>query len=352
MTGDLAPPTPSVPRRPWVDGQLAGSEVGLCRLDQLAPARSPRGQGIVEEHVRLLVESTAPLPPIIVHRPTMRVVDGMHRLRAAAVLRQTEIAVRWYDGEERDIFAMGVQANVVRGLPLSLADRRNAAAEIVATHPHWSNRMIALVVNLASTTVRAVRGELAAEHLSSVRVGLDGRTRPTSTATGRRLAGELLRDRPELSIRGVARLTGLAPSTVLDVRNRLRQGLDPVPARQNRDEAACGDGRGAGAVVDATVDHAGALPKVHDDPALLTGAAGGTLLRWFEAVTMDSAKRSAVIDQLPSHCLDAAAMLATGQAAMWQELADQLRERSAGAPPGPPCTFSAGLPSGLPRCST
>jgi ParB-like chromosome segregation protein Spo0J len=52
-------------------------------IESLAESGSPRLAGQNEEHARLLAESGLELPPIVVHRPTRRVIDGMHRLAAA-----------------------------------------------------------------------------------------------------------------------------------------------------------------------------------------------------------------------------------------------------------------------------
>lgn len=222
-------------------------------------------------------------------------------------------------------------AQRVRVLPL--ADRREAAERIIESHPHWSDRMIGSIVNLASTTVRAIRTRSAAERApSDVRVGRDGRARPVSTAAGRRLAGELLRDNPNWSLREIARSTGLAPSTVLDVRKRLREGQDPVPPRQCRAEVAKNglpDKESKPAAAPAqSVDRASALQNLRKDPSLRLTDAGRLLLRWFETGPTDAHERTSVANVLPAHCLDTIAILARGQAAAWQELADELDKRN------------------------
>ena len=43
-------------------------------------------------HVETLIASETELPPIIVHRLTMRVIDGMHRLLAVQRLGRRKIA--------------------------------------------------------------------------------------------------------------------------------------------------------------------------------------------------------------------------------------------------------------------
>ena len=303
-----------------IDRQLDRGDTGICRIDDLLPAYSPRQGGEVEEHIRILAESPSSLPPIIVHHPSMRVVDGMHRLRAAKLRGDTEIEVQWYRGDEHDMFAVAVRANVTHGLPLSLADRRIAAARIIESHPHWSDRMIASIVKLAPGTVRSIRSSAPGGGSSpAIRIGRDGRARPMSTAAGRRLAGELLRDNPGSSLREIARANGLALSTVHDVRKRLGDGRDPVPAAPARDP------------IDAALtpaDRTLALHRLRSDPSLRFTETGRILLRWLESGPTDVRSRTTMVRQLPSHSLATIAALARSLSQAWHEFIDQLEQRA------------------------
>jgi ParB-like nuclease family protein len=325
---------PAATRRTWLDRQLEGCQTGRCLIDDLLSADSPRLSGEVDEHVRLLAESLSPLPAIVVHQPSMRVIDGMHRLGAAKLRGDTEIQVRWFDGDERDAFAIAVQANVAHGLPLSLADRRQAAARIIESHMHWSDRMIASIVNLAPATVHAVRTRSTAQIApSNARLGSDGRTRPISTAEGRRLAAELFRDNPDAPLRKIASATGLAPSTVLDVRKRIREGRDPVPSEQRRRMSARSQPTSKTSPEETWQarhgDYAAAFHKLRKDPSLRYNNTGRMLLSWFQMGPMDVGTRSSLVGQLPSHCLAAVATLARGQAAAWHDFALQITDRNA-----------------------
>ncbi|MFD1048366.1 ParB N-terminal domain-containing protein, partial [Kibdelosporangium lantanae] len=113
---------------------------------------SPRLEGEDGEHIRALVELDVQLPPITVHRTTMRVIDGMHRLRAAVLRRQDFIDAYLVDAEPDDVFVLAVEANIQHGLPLTFADRKAAAARIVRSHPHWSDRAIAAKTGLSPKT--------------------------------------------------------------------------------------------------------------------------------------------------------------------------------------------------------
>ena len=133
-----------------VDGPVTTVAVAEVR-----GGHSPRQGGENLEHVQSLADATGELPPIIVRREDMRVVDGMHRLRAARLRGDERIAVRFFDGGDDEAFVLAVRTNVTHGLPLSLADRKAAAARIIASHAHWSDRMIATVTGLKSARSRS-----------------------------------------------------------------------------------------------------------------------------------------------------------------------------------------------------
>src|SRR5262245_30551600 len=81
-------------------------------LRQLLPADSPRSGGEDAKHIRVLAATDAALPPILVHRATMRVVDGMHRVGAARLQGRDEILVEFFDGSEAEAFVVAVRKNM------------------------------------------------------------------------------------------------------------------------------------------------------------------------------------------------------------------------------------------------
>jgi ParB-like chromosome segregation protein Spo0J len=97
------------------------------------------------------------LPPILVDRRSMQVIDGMHRLVAASLQGRETIDVIFFDGSQTDMFLRAVRENVTHGLPLSQADRRVATERIIASHPHLSDRAIGQIAGLAAKTVAAIR---------------------------------------------------------------------------------------------------------------------------------------------------------------------------------------------------
>lgn len=206
-----------------------GRERARVPLDLLQPSHSPRVNGESDEHARVLAQLDTGLPPILVQRSTMRVIDGMHRLRAAQLRGDDGIEVEFFDGEEADAFVLAVRLNIAHGLPLTQADRNAAADRILAAFPYWSDRRVAASTGLAAGTVAALRRRSTDQDGQlNVRVGRDGRARPLHAAEGRRRAAELIAAHPEASLREIAESAGIAPATAKDVRDRMRAGQDPV----------------------------------------------------------------------------------------------------------------------------
>ncbi|HKT03928.1 MAG TPA: ParB N-terminal domain-containing protein [Rugosimonospora sp.] len=320
---------------------------------------SPRLAGENLEHARMLAESGATLPPILVHPATMQVIDGMHRLRAAELRGDQTIEVEFFDGPDEEAFIAGVRANIAHGLPLTLADREAAAARILTSRPQASDRSIARITGLAAATVRDIRCRAVpgAAGTGQSRVGRDGRIRPLNSADARRLASDALSERPQASLREIADLAGLSPSTVRDVRERIRRGEDPVPpgqvATRRHDNAGPEDRRarpagradsagraepdGTGPVRAVPGEHAlngryvgsnrqRLLSNLSRDPSLRFTDSGRQLLRTLFARTAGPPEPD-LLRSLPPHCLYTVAAIARACAQEWQDLADALEHR-------------------------
>jgi ParB-like chromosome segregation protein Spo0J len=307
------------------------------KVDELEYADSPRLGGEDCDHVRALAELGPNLPPIIVHRKTMRVIDGMHRLRAAILNNQREIEVQFFDGTERDAFVLAVRTNIGHGLPLSLTDREAAARRIVMSHPQWSDRAIAEAAGLASTTVARIRHRMAdVDSQPDARIGKDGRTRPISSAAGRREAGRLMADNPEASLREIAEKAGISPATARDVRERVRRGDDPVPLKQvqaeRRQQAAQDEGRGETAVHDRVQrqrrmrEMSLILQKLQRDPAVRRTDSGRMLLQWLNAHAVSAKEWDGIEAGIPPHCAALVADLAAICAKEWSRIAKTVKQ--------------------------
>lgn len=129
----------------------------MVPVTALGAGDSPRLRGLDLAHVQLLAENLGDLPPLLVHRPTMRIVDGRHRLAAARLNGEELLPVRWFEGSDADAFVAAVRLNTVQGLPLAGYERSTAAQRILLSHPERSDRWIASVCGVAPRTVAALR---------------------------------------------------------------------------------------------------------------------------------------------------------------------------------------------------
>jgi hypothetical protein len=269
--------------------------VVLVPLDQLLPADSPRCAGEDPEHVRRLAGADATLPPIIVHRSTMRVIDGMHRLRAARARGRAEIEVWFFEGSEADAFVLAVRSNTTHGLPLSSADREASALRI-----------------RASTTGNGPQ--------LNARIGRDGRVRPVDATEGRRRAYELITTKPSAALREIAMAAGVSLGTARDVRARVRRGDDPLPDGLKRQDSARGDNAPQG-------NFGPRLQSLMRDPSLRFTEHGRKLLRLLGAVTISDGDYKPIADVVPEYCATSVAELARQCAQVFRSLAEELEKR-------------------------
>ncbi|WUH90960.1 ParB N-terminal domain-containing protein [Streptomyces sp. NBC_00433] len=320
--------------------------IRIIEIRHLVLVGSPRSGGENPAHTRTLAD-IADLPPILVHRATMQVIDGMHRVRAALLNGRSVIKARLVDCDSATAFVLAVRANVTHGLPLSPQDRRTAAEFIIALHPNWSDRAVAAAAGLSDKTVSGLRSRPAAESSQPRdRIGRDGRVRPLNSAAKRRQAAVLIAERPEAGLREIARATGLSPATVRDVRLRTDRGEDPVPAKYRKAPDPAGPvsrpcppaaepvreqapdtapvRRQAGG---PGMDGRALLSKLMSDPSLRFSEAGRVALRWLHHHAVDLDACRGVGGTIPDHWSAPVADLARACATAWLTLADELDER-------------------------
>ncbi|MFI9203896.1 ParB N-terminal domain-containing protein [Streptomyces sp. NPDC053048] len=297
---------------------LAGTEFVL--VDALLPADSPRLAGENTRHTRALALTAADaLPPVVVHRPTMRIVDGTHRHRAALLRGDARIEVRFVDGTPQDAFVLAVRLNTGHGLPLTHEDRTAAAARILVSHPHWSDRRIAAVTGISASVVAQRRRSIGRDKGLSARTGRDGRVRPLNAADGRRRAVQYITDRPGASLREIAQVAGVAVATARDVRERLRHGEDPVPAKLRAAE------RGSGPETHEPCERGAAAMR--RDPSLRFSESGRMLLRLLSFRSLDGDKLRWLVDSVPPHRTADVARAARRCAEQWLTFAREVERR-------------------------
>ncbi|MFF9476248.1 ParB/RepB/Spo0J family partition protein [Streptomyces roseolus] len=333
-------PTPLAHTTPLADAAGAVVRVPTATL---RTADSPRTVGLDEEYARTLATAEGPYRPLLVHRATMRVIDGTHRLRAARLRGQNTVDVVFFDGSAEDAFVLSVEANIRHGRPLTRRERTTAALRILRTHPDWSDRFLADRTGLSARTVAALRARATGPTAVDGRIGRDGRIRPLDPVRGREAAARLLADHPQASLREIARAAGIAPSTVRDVRRRIGEGADPVPAGQRRARPPLhesggltavpgGSGQGAPTGPNGPPGAAGQrlaalVPALCKDPLLRLSEAGRLLLRMLDLQVSALRQRERIVAAVPPYRAETAAAAAAQCAQVWQELSDELRRR-------------------------
>ncbi|MFE3059450.1 ParB/RepB/Spo0J family partition protein [Nocardia sp. NPDC059239] len=327
------------------NSDLSPADVTLVPMEKLGAIEGVRVGGMNVAHVRALAESGADLPPIVVQRSRMRVIDGVHRLRAEALRGQTVVRAILVDVTDQEAFALAVRLNVRHGLPLSLADRKGAALRILRDCPAWSDRYVASVTGLSDKTVGSIRRGAAAEiPQPTERLARNGKLSRRPVVDGRLRAAELLQAQPRLPLRHVADEAGISLTTAKDVRSRLRRGDHPLPARQRsaedgtavRPEPGGSDGKVDARRADGLGEPDSAAPelmmqRLRRDPAVRLTEGGRWLLRWLDSTALDRSGCIQAISGLPEYHLHTVAQLARERSAAWLRMAESIERRAESA---------------------
>ena len=313
------------------------------------------------------VASFGELPPILVQRNSLRVIDGTHRLEAAKARGEKFIRARVINCTDNDAFILAVKANTLHGLPLSRADRVSSARRILDWHPDWSDRAIGIATGLSAKTVAGIRRESADEiQQFTKRLGRDGKRRPVTALEGRKRAAEYIAARPDASLREVARETDVSLGTVQDVRARMRRGLDPVTTGGGDRRLTAAEGPGIRSVptgeparqptpgpVEPSAARTALLPsrigtqhgrraaqpptwpqiapKLAGDPSLRYTEGGRAFMRWMTTHMMNTGQWREFADSIPPHWLDDISSVAEQASEEWRDFAEYLRSRRAEA---------------------
>ncbi|WP_157868884.1 ParB/RepB/Spo0J family partition protein [Streptomyces atriruber] len=279
----------------------------------LLDADSPRLAGIDQDHVRTLAACTDKLPPIVVHRSTMKVIDGMHRLTAARLNGQETIEVRYFEGSNREAFLLAVELNMKHGLALALSDRKKSAMKILESFPEWSDRAVAVKTGLSGKTVGVLRRKFAGQIAQApLRVGRDGRVRPLNSHKDRRQTAGVLPEEPDTVLRETAGAAGAPGPSAREAQKRLRSQDDgPPPGSEARARAPQGL-EPAGPLVDPLAQ----LESLKRDPALKYSNDGREMIRWLEARIIRKTDPGLALPA-PAHQARKIAALARACAAQW-----------------------------------
>lgn len=291
---------------------LSEAVIDRVPLDQLVLGIQIRCSGTNAEHVRVLRETADLLPPIIVHRETGVVVDGVHRLLAARARGEIDIAAVFFDGDPAEAFVLALRLNSIHGLPLTRRDRRDAVVKLLQSFPDWSDRRLALTAGVSPSTVAAVRRSSAVQiEQPNIRTGLDGRTRPVDRSERRQRVLELLRGNPQMSIRQVARAAGVSVSTVHHAKKH-------EPASEPVADPAAEWMQAVAPPLEAD------LAQLRQDPAMRASFATRDLLRLIFTVTPTSDQIQQLTETLPVHQRPRLARILLSMAQTWSDLAHRL----------------------------
>ena len=297
-----------------VPGEAA--KVSMVSLANLRRGPVLRVMGEDHAHARLLACTPVPLPPILVERSTMRVIDGLHRVLAARMRGATTIAAYFFEGTEAEAFLAAVRANIEHGKPLSLADREHAAERLVTLHPDWSDRGIAETCGLSPKTAGRVRARASVEipHLHT-RVGKDGRARPVDPDAGRqRISAALIAD-PDAPLREIARRTATSVGTVRSVRRRLEEGK---PAGAD----------GASESGDLAISSRTPGQQWVNDTACASSEDATGFARWFDANQIRAEEAKVFQEAVPLSRTYAVIAEARARSQAWAEFAAALETRT------------------------
>lgn len=289
---------------------MQGQRIEDVLIERLRFGLSPRRELCDARHVATLAEVLDDVPPIVVHLPTLRVIDGVHRVHAALSLGRVTIRAVLFDGDETAAHIEAVRSNVTHGKPLTLGEREQAATRIVELVPEWSDRRIAGVSGLSPKTVARLRGRATVDSdQSRARIGRDGRKRPVDPSEVRRRVAEVVRSDPDASTRSIASLTGASQATVRDVRQRLSRGASELVARSGRRRKR---------------------KQVQEEPAAMSSPepTGPDFAAWFEQRRIDEVDWQLFVHDLPISRVYEVADACRRYSAAWRAFAIALEDRA------------------------
>lgn len=315
---------PTLPSREQEELRPRTAGVTEVPLESLRRGFSARTGPEDVRHAQILVEAFAYLPPVVVHRKSMAVIDGNHRVLAARMLKRPTIPAVFFDGDEDEAYVEAVRHNVAHGRPLNLQERERAASHLIATHPDWSDRRISEVCGLAPQTVARRRRSATVPNGQLSRVGRDGKSRPTDPAAVRLYVAELLAARPTASLREIAVTAGSSEATVRDVRERLRQGESPLPRTQSEHHRCSRPSDPPAAL--------GGQACWSEDTALRSTPSGKDFGEWFDGRAVDDRDWERHVETLPLSRLPLLAEEARRRADCWARLAEALGKRVRNSP--------------------
>lgn len=281
--------------------------------------------GLVEAHVSALAACCGHLPPVLVRRGDLSVVDGAHRLAAARRLGMSAVLVEWFEGTWVEALQSFLARNTSDGLAVSVDDRQRGVRRLLAGQPDWSDRRIAQICGVSPKMVARMRSNDEGPHSDSPcakRIGRDGRARPVRAGVMRSRIAEALSRDPQASLRSIASQLGVSPETVRSVRMERE-----APQQAGFRDAVVGapDMSPVGCLV-RQLPTEPLPPAWHQDMAFTSTRQGMSFVEWFDAT--DVAADCGRADDVPLSRVYDIADEARRRATFWSEFALTLEART------------------------
>jgi ParB-like chromosome segregation protein Spo0J len=322
------------------------------QVDSLVPGFHLRMAGTDAAHVRLLADAagSVQLPPILVQKSSLRIIDGMHRVEVAKLRGECVIRARIIDCSEEKALVLAVKSNTLHGLPLTRADRISSAKRILGAHPDWSDRKVAGIAGLSGKSIASLRNSaVGGAQFDGKRLGRDGKRRPMVAAEGRLRAAEYVRANPEASVRQIASETEVSLGTAHDVRQKIRHGANlrlaelsprevqaaPVPQPASLPVSPPVTNIRARAAAAASsvrqLAWSAVICKLAGDPALKYTDGGRAFLRWMTQHAMHPDEWREFADAIPERWLEEVRQAAVTMSEEWGQFASELSCRQEAA---------------------
>jgi hypothetical protein len=160
------------------------------------------------------------------------------------------------------------------------------------------------------------------------RRGEDGRKRPIDGRSGRLRAAEVIKAKPEASLRAIAAQAGISVGTARSVRERLRS----CTGSQKSPESAGQDSGARKARSQSYTDQDLVLRKLETNPALRYTDTGRALIQWLHRNATKEDDLHAISQTIPQHCIPLIADYARHNRDAWGRLVTEFEQaiKSAG----------------------
>ena len=165
--------------------KLVRLKVSTIRTDAGTQSRARIDEATAADYAERLLAGDR-FPPVVVFQNdgTFILSDGFHRVRAAKLAKLETIAAEVYRGGVTDALKYSLASNHAHGLRRTNEDKRHAIFVALKEFKDWSDGAIAKLCGVAQSTVSSLRRQLKHSLSCEVRLGRDGKKRRMPTKVG------------------------------------------------------------------------------------------------------------------------------------------------------------------------